>query len=180
MTTTITDQAGAHTAAPPTTRPPTIGAIVYRFQGQLGPLNPVGLFDEGIRFHNVFEGEIVDGPFAGGRISGPDFFVLRHDGIGEIHAPELIESGELRVALDVRGYVVAPDGLAMPPLSALLEPGFAFPDVEFRVTGSALAATTSSEYAHLNGTTIVVEGTVNMGTGALDVTARAVGRPDAE
>jgi hypothetical protein len=119
----------------------------------------------------------VEGPFAGGRISGPDFFLLRHDGIGEIHAPELIEFGSHRVALDVRGYVTPPEGAPVPPLAALLAPGFEFPDVPFRVTGSALAATTSPEFAHLNGTTLVIEGHVNMATGALDVSALAVDRP---
>ena len=163
---------------PRPTSPPTFGATVYRFQGELGPLNPVGLFDDGIRFVNQFEGRVVDGPFAGGRISGPDFFVLRHDGVGEIHAPELIEFEQHRVALDVRGYVVPPDGMNLPPLAALLEPGFEFPDVPFRVTGSAFASTTSTEFTHLNGVTIVIEGQVNMGTGALDVTARIVDRPE--
>jgi hypothetical protein len=157
--------------------PPELGAIVYRFQGQLGPFNPVGLFADGIRFHNTFEGRVVDGPFAGGRISGPDFFVLRHDGVGEIHAPELIECGALRVALDVRGYVVPPHGIVMPPLELFLDPDFEFPDVAFRITGSALASTTAEEFAHLNKTTIVIEGEVNMGTRALDVTAHAVDRP---
>lgn len=157
--------------------PPVVGDVVYRFEGELGALNPVGLFDEGIRFFNQFEGRLVDGPFAGGRISGPDFFVLRHDGIGEIHAPELIEFEQHRVALDVRGYVVPPAGSTMPPLAALLEPGFEFPDVPFRITASALASTTSPEFSHLNGVVIVVEGEVNMGTGAMDVTARVVGRP---
>jgi len=156
---------------------PTVGATVYRFQGQLGPMNPVGIFDDGIRFHNHFEGRVVDGPFAGGRISGPDYFVLRPDGVGEIHAPELIELGDVRVALDVRGYVVAPEGAPVPPLDAVLQPGFAFPDVPFRVTGTAIAATTSREHAHLNRSTILVEGTVNMGTGELDVTARLVDAP---
>lgn len=156
---------------------PTLGATVYRFRGQLGPLNPVGLFDDGIRFHNQFEGRVVDGPFAGGRISGPDFFVLRPDGVGEIHAPELIELGDLRVALDVRGYVVPPAGAPVPPLADLLAPGFEFPDAAFRVTGTALASTTSAEYRHLNRATIVVEGTVNMGTGELDVTAQLVDPP---
>ena len=156
---------------------PVVGATVYRFRGQLGPLNPVGIFDDGIRFHNVFEGEIVDGPFTGGRISGPDFFLLRPDGVGEIHAPELIEFGDVRVAVDVRGYVTPPPGAPAPPLDAVLTPGFEFPDVPFRVTGSALAATTAPEHAHLNRATIVVEGTVNMGTGELDVTARLVEPP---
>ena len=158
---------------------PQVGDIVYRFQGQLGELNPVGLFDDGIRFFNQFEGVIVDGPFSGGRISGPDFFVLRPSGVGEIHAPELIELGEHRVALDVRGYLVGPADMEFPPLTALLEPGFEFPDVPFRVTASALAATTSPEFRHLNAAVIVVEGEVNMGTGAMDVTARVVDRPAA-
>jgi hypothetical protein len=154
-----------------------LGDTVYRFEGQLGSLNPIGLFDEGIRFFNQFDGRLVDGPFAGGRISGPDFFVLRHDGVGEIHAPELIEFDDHRVVLDVRGYVVPPAGLTMPPLTALLEPNFEFPDVAFRITASALASTTSPEFVYLNGVTIVVEGEVNMGTGAMDVTARVVDRP---
>lgn len=156
---------------------PQVGDVVYRFRGQLGALNPVGRFDEGIRFHNHFVGDVVDGPFTGGQISGPDFFVLRNDGVGEIHAPELIEWCDHRVSLDVRGYVVPPAGMTLPPLEHLLEPGFVFPDVAFRVTGSAFASTTSPEHAHLNGTTIVVEGSVNMGTGELDVTARTVDAP---
>lgn len=156
---------------------PVVGATVYRFRGQLGPLNPVGLFDDGIRFHNDFEGRIVDGPFAGGRISGPDFFLLRPDGVGEIHAPELIEVGDTRISVDVRGYVVPPAGAPAPPLEAVLTPGFEFPDVPFRVTGSALASTTSAEHADLNRSTLVVEGTVNMATGELDVTARIVEPP---
>lgn len=172
--TTITSAAAT---APTPTAPPTLGATVYRFQGELGPLNPVGLFDDGIRFHNQFEGRIVDGPFAGGRISGPDFFVLRHDGVGEIHAPELIEFEGHRVALDVRGYVLPPEGLPMPPLAVLREPGFEFPDAPFRIAATALASTTSPEFADLNGTVIVVEGVVNMATSAMDVTARRVDGP---
>ena len=40
MSTTLT--APTHLAR---VRPPRIGDVVYRFQGQLGELNPVGLFD---------------------------------------------------------------------------------------------------------------------------------------
>jgi hypothetical protein len=174
-TTTSSSSSTTTTTSAPAARP-ELGAIVYRFTGRLGPLNPVGLFAGGIRFHNSFEGAVVEGPFAGGRISGPDFFVLRPDGVGEIHAPELIEYGAHRIELDVRGYVIPPDGAPVPPLSALLEPGFEFPDVPFRVTGSAFAATASPEFAELNRVTIVIEGEVDMGTGALDVTARRVDR----
>ena len=153
-----------------------LGELVYRFQGVLAEMYPIGVFPEGIRFHNSFDGTVVAGPFTGGRIFGPDLFLLRRDGIGEIHAPEVIDDGRHRVALDVRGYVVPPAGMAVPPLEALLEPGFQFPDVAFRVTGSALAATADPEYAYLNRTTIVIEGSVNLGTGELVVEARAVER----
>jgi hypothetical protein len=154
----------------------TVGELVYRFEGTLADMYPIGVFPEGIRFHNQFEGTIVAGPFTGGKIFGPDLFLLRPDGVGEIHAPEVIDDGTQRVALDVRGYVVPPPGAPVPPLEALLEPGFEFPDVPFRVTGSAFARTVAPEYQYLNRATIVIEGYVNLGTGELVVEARAVER----
>jgi hypothetical protein len=153
---------------------------VYRFEGQLADTYPIGLFPEGVRFHNDFTGEVVAGPFRGGRIFGLDQFLLRRDGVGEIHAPEVIDDGTHRVALDVRGYVVPPPGAPVPPLDALLEPGFEFPDTPLRVTGSAVASTTAVEYQYLNAVTIVIEGEVNLGTGALVVEARAVERVSAQ
>jgi hypothetical protein len=153
-----------------------VGELVYRFEGQLAAMYPVGLFPEGIRFHNDFEGTVVAGPFAGGRIFGLDQFLLRPDGVGEIHAPEVIDDGTTRVSLDVRGYVVPPPGAPVPPLEALLEPGFQFPDTPFRVTGSALVSTAAAAYDYLNHTTVVIEGEVNLATGALVVEARAVER----
>jgi hypothetical protein len=154
----------------------TVGELVYRFEGTLGELYPIGLFPEGIRFHNRFDGTVVAGPFAGATISGPDFFLLRRDGIGEIRAPEVIDDGTHRVALDVRGYVVPPPGTPVPYLEALLDREVAPPDVPFRVTGSALATTASPEFRYLNRTTIVIEGEVNLATGELVVEARAVER----
>lgn len=156
---------------------PRIGELVYRFEGNLGELYPVGIFDDGLRFHNQFEGRVVDGPFAGGRIFGLDEFTLRPDGVGVIVAPEIIEAGEHRVSVHVRGYVVPPEGAPAPPLAAVAQPGFEFPDVPFRVTGSGLIATTSPAFAHLNRTVAVIEGEVNMATGRLLVEARAAERP---
>ncbi len=88
-------------------------------------------------------------------------------------APEVIDTGVVRVSLQVRGYVVPPEGMPMPPIEALLDPSFQFPDIEFRVTGSAKVRTVAAEHAWLNGTIAVIEGTVNMGTGRLEVEARA-------
>lgn len=158
-------------------RHPVDGELVYRFEGRLGGLNPVGIFPEGIRYHNTFEGRVVAGPLAGGRISGIDPFLLRPDGVGVITAPEVIELDDRRLALDVVGYVVPPDGAPAPPLEAVLSPDFPWPDVPFRVTGSAVARTTDPELVHLNSSTIVIEGTIVMATGELVVEARTVPRP---
>ncbi len=153
-----------------------IGELVYRFEGTLAEMYPIGVFPEGIRFHNHFDGTVVAGPFTGGKIFGPDLFLLRRDGVGEIHAPEVIDDGTHRVALDVRGYVVPPPGAPVVPLESLLAPGFEFPDVPLRITGSALASTAAPDYRHLNQTTIVIEGHVNLASGELVVEARAVER----
>lgn len=154
------------------TRKLVSGDLIYRFEARLAEMYPIGLFSEGIRFHNDFEGTVIEGPFAGARIFGLDPFLLRPDGIGVIDAPEVIDTGETRVSLHVRGYVVPPEGMEMPPLQVLLEPGFAFPDVDFRVTASGLIRTAAPEWAALNATVAVIEGTVNLATGRLVVEAR--------
>ncbi len=149
------------------------GDLIYRFEGQLADMYPVGVFSEGLRFHNDFEGKVVAGPFAGARIFGLDPFLLRHDGVGVIEAPEIIDTGLERVALHVRGYVVPPAGMEVPPLDVVTSPDFAFPPVDFRVTGSATIRTAAPKYRALNHTIAVVEGTVNLATGRLVVEARA-------
>jgi hypothetical protein len=156
------------------TTTPQLTDLVYRFEGRLGELYPLGVFEDGLRFHNQFEGHIVDGPFAGGRIFGLDQFTLRPDGVGVIEAPEVIEADGHRVSVHVRGYVVPPAGAPAPPLELVAQPGFAFPDVPFRVTATGLVRTVSPAFTHLNHTVLVVEGEVNMATGRLEVEARAV------
>jgi len=153
------------------------GALVYRFEGSLGGMRPIGLFPEGIRYHNDFDARVTAGPFAGGRIFGLDQFLLRPDGVGVIVAPEVIEHDGRRVAVEVRGYVVPPAGAPAPPLDAVLAPDFAWPEVPFRVTGSALFRTTDPGLAHLNRTVATIEGTVVLATGELKVEARAVPEP---
>ena len=151
-----------------------LGELIYRFDARLADLYPLGVFAEGIRYHNQFEGTVVDGPFAGGRIFGVDQFLLRPDGVGVIVAPEIIEHDGRRISGEVRGYVVPPAGAPVPPLEAVLDEAFEWPDVPFRVTGSVLLRTTHPDLAYLNSTVAVVEGTVVLATGALRVEARAV------
>jgi len=160
------------------TRPAPLGDLIYRFEARLGDLYPLGLFPDGIRYHNRFEGTVVEGPLAGGRIFGVDHFLLRPDGVGVIVAPEVIEHGDRRVSGDVRGYVVPPAGAPGPPLEAVLDPAFVWPDVPFRVTGSVLLVTTDPDLEHLNRTVAIVEGTVVLATGELRVEARAVPPPN--
>lgn len=148
--------------------------LIYRFEARLAEMYPIGIFPEGIRFHNDFDGTIVAGPFTGGRIFGLDQFMLRGDGVGVIVAPEVIDTGDTRVSLEVRGYVVPPDGLEMPPLEAMADPGFEFPDLDFRVVGSALIRTADPRHEKLNRTVAVLEGTVNLATGRLVVEAKAL------
>ena len=148
--------------------------LIYRFEARLAEMYPIGIFPEGIRFHNDFDGTIVAGPFTGARIFGLDQFMLRRDGVGVIVAPEVIDAGDTRVSLEVRGYVVSPDGLEMPPLEVMADPGFEFPDLDFRVVGSALIRTADPRYEKLNRTVAVLEGTVNLASGRLVVEARAL------
>lgn len=159
-----------------TTPTATLGSLVYRVEGRLGDLYPLGLFPEGIRFHNDFEGTVVAGPFAGGRFFGLDEFLLRPDGVGEITAPEVIDDGRNRISLQVRGLVVPPAGAPAVPLETMLDPGYEPPDADLRVTAAAMIRTASTDHAHLNGTIAVVEGTVNLNTGRLVVEARSVDR----
>lgn len=153
------------------------GELIYRFEGSLSDLYPIGVFPEGIRYHNEFSARITAGPFTGGRLSGIDHFVLRPDGVGVIVAPEVIEHDGRRVSGDVRGYVVPPEGAPVPPLEAVIDPTFTWPEVPFRVTGSVLFRTAVPELDHLNRTVAVVEGTVVLATGELRVEARAVPAP---
>lgn len=161
------------TQSPEKTMSVQSGSLIYRFDGELTTIYPIGLFPEGIRFHNDFSARVTDGPFAGGRIFGLDPFLLRPDGVGLIEAPEVIESGDVRVGVQVRGYVLPPADLAMPPIEVLADPGFEYPDMPFRVTASATFRCADPEYDWLNRTVAVIEGTVNLKTGRLIIEARA-------
>lgn len=170
MSTSTTIVAPAHAA--PT---PEIGELIYRFEARLTELNPIGVLPEGLRFVNPFEGTITDGPLAGARVRGIDEFLLRPDGVGVIEAPEAISRDGLHVSGAVRGYALPPDGMEMPPLEALLDPGFEWPDTPFTILGSVTLRTADPALDYLNRTVAVVRGEVVMSTGELLIEARAAG-----
>jgi Protein of unknown function (DUF3237) len=161
------------TINPAPTHPNAAGELIYRFEARLGDLYPVGVYRDGLRFHNSFEGTITDGLFAGGRIFGLDEFTLRPDGVGVVDAPEIIETTDARLQVRVRGYVVPPTDMQFPGLEVVTSPGFQFPDIDFRFTGAAFIEAVDERYQRFNSVVGVLEGTVNMASGAIKVEARA-------
>jgi hypothetical protein len=145
--------------------------LVYRFEAQLAPMFPIGVFPEGIRFHNEFEGTVTDGPFAGARIFGLDPFLLRRDGVGVVEAPEVIDLDGRRLSVQVKGYVLPPEGAPAPDLDAIATGTAEVPDAPLRFVGSAFLATTDPGFARYNRVVAVLEGQVNLATGRLTVEA---------
>lgn len=173
-------RAGADAAAtaaevPVAPRGPVRGELIYRFEGRLTELNPVGILPEGLLMANPFDATVTDGPLAGARLWGIDHFLVRPDGVGVIDAPETISRGDLHVVGQVRGYVLPPEGAPAPPLEAMIDPGFAWPDAPFRITGSVMLRTAEPQLDWLNRTVAVIAGEVNMSTGRLVIEARSAG-----
>lgn len=168
----LTEQTAVLTEAVPSPKP---GQMLYRFEGRLTEMHIVGLFPEGLRFANTFEGTVTDGPLVGARVWGVDHFLVRPDGVGVIDAPETFSRGDLHVVGQVRGYVLPPEGAPAPSLDAMLDPEFAWPDVPFRLQGSVLFRAARPELEWMNRTVAVITGDVTMSTGRLVVEARAAG-----
>lgn len=154
---------------------PRPGDLLYRFEGRLTEMLPVGVLPEGLRMANAFEGTLTHGPLAGARIRGIDHFLVRPDGVGVIDAPETIDLDDLTVIGHARGYALPPEGAPVPPLEAMLEPDFPWPDVPFRIQGSVLFRTAQPALDWFNRTVALITGEVTMSTGRLVIEARAAG-----
>jgi hypothetical protein len=153
------------------------GRLVYRFEGKLTDSKPVGPVTDGVRADNSFEGTITEGTLLGAHVRGIDYFRVRADGVGVVDAREVVTLGDQTVAVRVHGYIVPPTGLPTPSLEELSSPDFVWPDVPFSIEALATFETAVPELAHLNRTTVVHTGSVNMATGQLVVEARRPGVP---
>jgi hypothetical protein len=148
--------------------------LLYRFEGPLTEIVPIGLVPEGVRLDVHFEGTVGEGPLDGARVRGVDYLLFRADGVGVIDVYETITTGDGRVvSARVRGYIVPPAGVEMPPPDVLLDPDFRWPDVELPMHGFALYRTGAAGWEELNSTAAAFEGSVNAGLGVLTVTAQA-------
>jgi hypothetical protein len=150
------------------------GESIYRFEAQLTDRFPVGLLPEGLRLDVPFDGHLTDGPLSGARIGGIDRLLIRPDGVGVIDAPETISLDDIHVAAHARGYVLPPEGLDVPPLEAMLRPGFEWPETPFTVRGFALFRTAAPDLEVLNRTVAALSGRVDMRSGRLEVEATAL------
>lgn len=145
----------------------------YAFQAQISRISPIGLVPAGLRIDVGFTGALTEGPASRSTVEGIDYLLIRHDGVGVIDAYELI-TGPDATATSVRaeGYVVPP--FEMPPLEALLDPSFAWPDVDLPMHGSTRLQSSTAGLEEVNRTAYAFTGSVNMARGSLIVEARSI------
>jgi hypothetical protein len=137
---------------------------LFRVEGCLTELITMGLFAEGLRMQRSFEGRIVSGQPAGALVCGVEEFIIRPDGTGVIDARQVISADDGPLTATVLGYSHPPAGLRMPPLEALLEPGFRWPDLACSIECAAIYHSTSPAFAGLGRTVVACLGQVNMAT----------------
>ena len=138
--------AGFEPGTPDPTRPPPMRRSsmstdhhrLFRMEGRMTELVTVGLFGEGLRMYNSFEGRIVAGEPAGTTVRGVDVFTIRPDGVGIVDGRELVTTDDGHLTADLTGYSHPPAGLVMPPLEVILDPGFCWPDVDFTLEVAAI------------------------------------------
>jgi hypothetical protein len=149
--------------------------LLFQFQAQLNVL-PIGIVPEGLRMANSYEGIVTDGEIpTGARVWGNDHLLLRSDGVCVIDAQTTISQVDgVHIYEEVHGYCLPPEGMQVPPLEVLLEPGFEWPDVDFPIVGFSTFRAAAPQYAYLNGVTARIDGWANFKTGGLAIETRAV------
>lgn len=145
--------------------------LLYRFEAQLAFV-PLGIVPEGLRMANSFEGRVTEGMLEGARVWGIDHLLLRRDGVAVIDAQKTISLGDAHVHEHVHGYCLPPDGMDVPPLEAVLTPGFQWPDVAFPIVGASTFRCGVPALAHLNRAVAAIAGEANFVTGALTIETR--------
>jgi hypothetical protein len=163
---------------PPPAVAPRDGELLYRFEARL-EVHPVGIVPEGLRMTIAFDGTLSGGVlgrhgFEGARVWGIDPLLLRPDGVGVIDAPKTISAPGRNLFEHLRGYCHPPAGLEFPPLEALRDPSFRWPDDLFAIHGFSTFRAGIPELAWLNRAHAVIDGWASMTRGRLAVETRLV------
>jgi hypothetical protein len=150
------------------------GYLLFRFEAQLDII-PVGVTPEGFRMANSYEGTVIEGDFDGARVWGTDHLLLRRDGVCVIDAQTMLsQTAYVHVYEHVLGYCLPPAGLRLPPLEALLEADFEWPDVNFPIVAFSTFRAAAPEFEYLNSATARIDGWANFATGGLAIETRLV------
>ncbi len=148
--------------------------LICRAEGELRGSSPMRRCAEGVRFTDELTAAITAGPFAGARLTGLDQFTIRPDGTLVMAGPQAIESPAGPVALDLWALVITPPDSAPLDPDRVSAPDYDFPDLDLKVSGSALVRAAGPRYADLDGATASVEGWINFESGELEVEARVI------
>ena len=145
----------------------------YTSEAALVGVDFIGLVPGGLRLNSKFTGTVTDGLFAGSTTEGVDHVLIRPDFVMEMNAREIIAIPDgPPVAVTIMGFWVPTT--EMPPLEAMLDPDFAFADVEIPGHGAAWFETMAPQYAFLNHTVFSFTGTINIARGEVRVTYRSL------
>jgi len=148
-----------------------IEPLAYTAEASVTEVVPVGRVRDGIRVDVRFEGTVLGGKLLGGDVQGIDYLLLRADGVGVVDLRETVHlPGGASFSISASGYVVGPHPL--PTGEDVLEPGFAWPELDLPVHGSAMARASLPGLAWMNRTMLTFAGSYNLGTGIRRLAAR--------
>jgi hypothetical protein len=148
--------------------------LLYAIDGQFHDIVVIGPVAEGFRMNGHFGGEVTAGELTGAKMTGVDYFLLRHDGVGVVRAHEVITAGDRVIAVELHGLLQPPRGIAAPKPADITLAGFAWPAAPYTIHVSARFETAAPGLTHLNGTVVAHSGTVNFATGKLWIEARII------
>ena len=150
------------------------GDLVYAIDGHFHDIVVIGLVNEGFRMNGHFGGSVTAGELTGAAMTGVDYFLLRHDGVGVVRAHEVITHEDRVIAVELHGLLLPPQGIAVPRPTDIAKPGFAWPAAPYSIHVSACFETAAPALAYLNRTVVAHSGTVNFATGKLAIEARQI------
>lgn len=148
---------------------------LYRFDGRLSRIVPVGPVADGFRLDGHFAGTLTAGELCGATVEGVDYFRIRQDGAGVVRGHEVITTGENEtIAVELTGLLVPPAHIHGLRPSDIAAPGFAWPAEPYTIHVSASFQTAAPAVEYLNTTVVAHTGTVNFATGELRVDAHSI------